>query len=222
MKILIKFPTRNRKEKFFDTLQKYYDFATDKNNLLFLITLDSDDESMNNEETINHLNKFKNLKYVFGYSISKIDAVNRDLNQLDVEWDILLLASDDMIPIQLGYDEVIRDKMKKYYVNTDGVLWFNDGFQKNKLNTLCILGKKYYERFNYIYYPEYKSTWCDNEFMVVADKLGKQTYFDLVIIKHEHPDWGFGKTDNIHSLNYSNLKYDMDLYNNRKFNNFGL
>ena len=112
--------------------------------------------------------------------------------------------------------------MEEFYPNTDGVLWFNDGFQKDKLNTLCILGKKYYERFNYIYYPEYKSTWCDNEFMSVANILGKQTYFDEVIIKHEHPDWGYGINDDIHNANHKNLNFDRNLYNKRKLINFNL
>ena len=44
-----------------------------------------------------------------------------------------------------------------------------------------------YETFNYIYYPGYKSFFCDNEFMKVAYKLNRQTYIHDVIIKHEHP-----------------------------------
>ena len=175
---------------------------------------------MNTPEVIEKLKNFKNLDFVFGESLNKIDAVNRDI--VDGDWDIILLASDDMIPEQLGYDDIIRNNMKKYFPNTDGVLWFNDGFQKENLNTLCILGKKYYKRFNYIYYPEYKSTWCDNEFMDVANLLGKQKYFANVIIRHEHPDWGFGNVDKIHQLNHSNLNYDINLYKNRKNFKFGL
>ena len=220
MKILIKFPTRNRKEKFFQVLQKYYDYALDKNNIQFLITLDNDDTSMNTTEVIEKLKKFKNLDFVLGDSLNKIHAVNRDI--VDGDWDIILLASDDMIPEQLGYDDIIRNNMKKHFPNTDGVLWFNDGFQGDKLNTLCILGKKYYKRFNYIYHPEYKSTWCDNEFMDVANLLKKQKYFDNVIIRHKHPDWGFGQRDEIHSLNTNNLNWDYNLYHQRKKNHFDL
>jgi len=220
MKILIKFPTRNRREKFFEVLQKYYDFALDKKNIEFLITLDEDDESMNNDNVRKKLKTFENLKFVYGNSLNKISAVNRDITEDN--WDIILLASDDMIPNQLGYDDVIRSKMKENYSDTDGVLWFNDGYQGNKLNTLCILGKKYYKRFNYIYHPEYKSTWCDNEFMDVANILKRQKYFDVVIIKHEHPDWGFGQRDEIHSLNSNNLSWDYNLYHQRKKINFGL
>jgi hypothetical protein len=138
------------------------------------------------------------------------------------DWDIFLLASDDMIPKVKGYDNIIRNKMKEFYPDTDGILWFNDGHQENRLNTLCILGKKYYDRFGYIYYPEYKSVWCDNEFMMVGDLLEKQTYFDEVIIEHEHPDWGYGKRDTIHRTNSENESHDRNLFTTRKNNNFYL
>ena len=219
MKILIKFPTRGRKNKFFNVLKKYQTFLYDINNVTFLISIDEDDADMNNSDSLEILSTFKNCKVIVGESNSKIHAVNRDIDK-DGDWDIILLASDDMIPQVKGYDQIIINKMLENYPDTDGVLWFNDGYQGNKLNTLCILGKKYYERFNYIYYPEYKSTWCDNEFMLVGNLLKKQKYFPMVIIKHEHPDWGYGKHDIIHHKNHSDLSFDMNLFKDRQSKNF--
>ena len=221
MKLLIKFPTRNRIDKFFKSLDLYYSMCDDINNIVFMITLDTDDKLMNNQVVINKLKTYKNLLYFFGSSSGKISAVNRDMENFN-EWDILLLASDDMIPIHQGYDTVIVEKMKELYPDTDGVLWFNDGFQGKKLNTLSIMGKKYYERFNYIYNPEYLSVWSDVEFMDVANILGKQTYFDFTIIKHEHPDWGYGSRDKVHELNSYHNSIDEQVYYRRKNINFNL
>lgn len=220
MRLLIKFPTRGRKEKFFSVLDKYYSHLSDLDNTTFLISLDKDDTQMNNTEVDNKLKGYKNLKYFYGISKNKVEAVNRDINKVN-DWDIVLLASDDMIPQVEGYDEVIRNEMSKTYSDTDGVLWFNDGNRKD-LNTLCILGKKYYKRFNYIYNPEYKSTWCDNEFTEVGNILKKQKFIDQIIIKHEHPDWGFGGRDEIHRLNLENENYDKSVYFKNKVMNFGL
>jgi hypothetical protein len=220
MKLLIKFPTRGRKEKFFSVLDKYYSNLSDLDNTTFLISLDKDDTQMNNNEVVNKLKTYKNLKYFYGSSKNKVEAVNRDINKVN-DWDIVLLASDDMIPQIEGYDELIRNEMLKTYSDTDGVLWFNDGNRKD-LNTLCILGKKYYKRFNYIYNPEYKSTWCDNEFTEVGNILKKQKFIDQIIIKHEHPDWGFGSRDDIHRLNLENENYDKSVYLKNKVTNFGL
>ena len=170
MKILVKFPTRGRPEQFIATLDKYIEYATGE--LEFVITCDTNDATMNNPEMIAKLNSYANLTYTFGESKNKIHAVNKDMENR--EFDILLLASDDMVPQIKGYDNIIRDNMMFNYVDTDGVLWFNDGYQGKKLNTLCILGKKYYDRFNYIYNPEYKSVWSDNEFMTIGNLLNKQ------------------------------------------------
>ena len=221
MKLLIKFPTRNRKSKFFTVLEQYQNLCEDIENTFFLITLDNDDEEMNSPEVTDIFSTFKNVKYVYGDSTSKIHAINRDL-ETENEWDIVLLASDDMTPKVKGYDNIIRNKMKEHYPDTDGILWFNDGHQGTTLNTLCILGKKYYKRFNYIYYPEYKSMWSDNEFMLVGNILEKQTYFDEVIIEHEHPDWGFGGKDSIHIKNVENETHDKNLFLNRQSNKFYL
>jgi len=185
MKILVKFPTRGRPEKFLDTLQKYIDLAQDKNGMFFMVTLDSDDETATPEFIENIKMKCSNVQVDVGISGTKIKAVNRDMEKAP-HYDILLLASDDMIPVVPGYDKIIRNNMIKYYPDTDGVLWFNDGIQGNKLNTLCILGRKYYNRFGYIYYPEYKSFYCDDEFTYIANQLRRQTYFDQIIIKHDH------------------------------------
>ena len=221
MKLLIKFPTRNRKNKFFKVLRQYQNLCEDLDNTYFLITLDNDDESMNPSDVEDIFNTFKNIKVVYGTSNSKIHAVNRDIELVN-DWDIVLLASDDMTPKVKGYDNIIRNKMKELYSDTDGILWFNDGHMGNKLNTLCILGKKYYDRFGYIYHPEYKSVWSDNEFMLVGNLLGKQTYFEQVIIEHEHPDWGYGSRDEIHQNNSKNENQDKLLFTKRKDNNFYL
>lgn len=219
MKLLIKFPTRGRSNKFLNVLKKYYDFLDDKTTPI-IVTCDNNDPDMNQPHVKEVVSQYDNVKLCFGDSKSKIDAVNYDLEGVD--FDIILLASDDMTPIVKGYDAIIREKMVKHYPDTDGILWFNDGYQGRKLNTLCILGKKYYDRFGYIYNPQYISVWSDNEFMDVGNILGKQTYFDEVIIKHEHPDWGFGGRDEIHSLNSKHERHDRELYNKRKMNNFGV
>jgi hypothetical protein len=221
MNLLIKFPTRGRNFKFFNTLDKYYKLLSNEREVKFLITIDEDDDTMNNSTSLELLSNYHNLTYVIGKSVSKIHAVNRDLENFS-DWDVVLLASDDMIPVTQGYDDIILSQMEKRYSDTDGILFFNDGYQQSKLNTLCILGKKYYDRFGYIYHPEYKSCWSDNEFMEVGYLLDRQTYIPQVIIKHEHPDWGFGGSDNVHRQNQINYMYDLNVYNRHKSNNFGV
>jgi hypothetical protein len=223
LKILIKFPTRGRPDKFLRVLNLYYTKATNKENLAFLISCDEDDKSMNNPEMIKKLEIAKkkiNLFYFFGNSKTKIEAVNADMDKID-GWDILLLASDDMIPVVDGYDEIIRNDMYYYHRNMDGVLWYNDGGQ-NKINTLSILGNRYYKRFNYIYHPDYTSLWCDNEFTDVSVFLGKVYKSDQTIIEHVHPAFNKTNFDELYVKNESFFNHDKAVYERRSQKNFDL
>lgn len=222
--ILFKLPSRERPDRVFEVLDATMNNLSENKNFLFLLTLDENDLTMNNPDIIKKLNEYPNMNLIFGQSKSKIDAVNRDLNDFNEEWDILVLLSDDMVPILKGFDEIIREKYQNYFPDFDGVTWFSDGFQKNRINTLCILGKKYYKRFNYIYHPSYKSLFSDNEFTEVANRLGKQIYFDQVIIEHRHFSIGDNRQryDSLYRKNDSYMNEDGINYSNRLKKNFDL
>ena len=222
MSLLIKFPTRDRPKKFLEVLDLYYKNLNNIDLTTFCVSIDEDDLSMNNEDVLSVLDTYENMEIFIGNSKTKIEAVNCDIGEIE-DWDIVLLASDDMIPLIKGYDDLIRENMEKYYPDTDGVLWFFDGNRRD-LNTLCILGKKYYDRFGYIYHPGYKSFYCDDEFTKVANKLKKQTFIEQVIIRHEHPDIPQfrDRFDESYAKNSRYYPIDYNFFQLRQKNNFGL
>lgn len=209
--VLIKFPTRERPNQFFNVLnksQKLRGLTTTK----YLITLDTNDASMNCKQSKDVMNMWGNLKYYFGESNNKIEAVNRDMEHSG-EWDIILLLSDDMLPVVHGYDKIITELFKKYFPDTDGVLWINDGHTGRKLNTLVCMGRKYFERFNFIYNPVYKSLFADNEFTDISVKLNKVYYHDQVLIEHRHPMNVKGvQSDSLYRRNDAHFFTDRKLY----------
>lgn len=186
----------------------------------FLCTFDTNDGSMNNEGVWSALDQWGNLGYVFGDSTGKIDAINRDMDKA-VDWDVLLLLSDDMHPTVFGYDKIICDEMRRSFPDRDGVLWLNDGHTGRKLNTIVCMGRKYYDRFGYIYHPSYKSLFADNEFTDVSVRLGRVQYIQRVIIEHRHPMniRGVGM-DDLYRRNDALFHEDRRLYFYRKKNNF--
>jgi hypothetical protein len=101
MKILIKYPSRNRKEKFYDTLNKMKAMANNLNDIIFHFTIDDDEVQMYFVETLG------------GKSNNKIHAVNRDVPESD--WDILVVMSDDMVCITHGWDDIIRQDMNENF-----------------------------------------------------------------------------------------------------------
>ena len=52
LKLLIKFPTRGRPDKFFAVLDQYIKKANNLEKIAFLISCDADDASMNNSKII--------------------------------------------------------------------------------------------------------------------------------------------------------------------------
>ena len=217
--ILIKFPSRSRPEKLVDTFQKYISLASNTSLISVLISLDKDDSTVSTELIQRLKSIHPSTQVHVGEPCGKIGAINRDMEEAG-PYDILLLASDDMIPVQYGYDKLIRNHMKNYYPDLDGVLWYNDGFKGPLLNTLCILGKTYYNRFGYIYHSSYKSLYCDNEFMDVAKRLGKQTYIDHVIIKHEHPLATGQERDALYQVNQTFVQTDFHNFLDRRSKGF--
>lgn len=226
--LLMKVSSRERPSILLETVRQYIEKANDTKNIVWLFTFDKDDKSCTSVDFSNKLLELiqvteqgsKSL-VVHGKSESKIHAINRDINNehFKSDWDILVCASDDQRPIFNGWDNEIRNAMPD---SLEASLWFNDGVQ-SRINTMEILGKNYYNRFGYIYYPEYKSFFSDNESTLVAQKLGKQIKFNKCIIKHEHyAANGAVQFDSLYEKNNKHWKHDEDLYNSRLNINFGL
>lgn len=157
----------------------------------------------------------QHIEVRFGTSNNKIDAINRDIEGIErfIDYHLILNISDDQRPVVQGYDDIIRAAMPDHL---DASLWFNDGSTQDVINTQEILGRKYYERFNYIYYPGYKSFFCDNLSTLIAQHLGKCIKSDQCIIKHLHPQWepnGPIKQDDLYRKNNLHWNHDQQLFN---------
>ena len=218
MKILYKYPTRQRPDKFIACLDTYYRMMSG-GDYEFIVTLDSDDVTMQDSLVRDYMSKKKNLRAFVGDNRTKIQAMNADIDKCDA-WDVLVLVQDDMIPQVRHFDDIIRQHMLREYPDTDGVLWFFDGYNRN-LNTSCIIGKKYYNRFGYIYHPSYVTAYCDNEFTEIATALKRQTYVDSTIIRHLHPINDSTTTwDSLYQRNHEPLALDKENYMRRKSSGF--
>lgn len=198
MKILVQFPTFLRKSKFLSCIKQYDQMSSNNNEIFFNINCDYDDLSMNSTSAkLDINNAIKKNKYRINYirNSNKINAINANIN---IDFDVVLCASDDMIPVENGWDKYISLNMNKYFPNFDGALHFNDGYAGKNLITLSILGRNLYNYFGYIYHPDYKSLYCDNEFTEVVYSINKVKYIDDIIIKHEH----YSRENNINSGDY--------------------
>lgn len=221
-RILIKIPTKSRPEQLLKNLDSYYKKLSGNTDCHFLISCNSDDESMNNPTIIDRLSNYPHLSVRFGDIKNKIDAYNKNIEEFIGSFDILVVASDDMLPIKYGYDQIIAEYMIKFFPDFDGTLHFFDGHVAQETNTMPIIGKKYYDRFGYIYYPEYQSMYCDNEFTLVAKILKKEKYINELIIEHLAPAWGKAYSDELYQHNNAMISDDATLFKSRQARFFDL
>lgn len=206
MNILVKLPSRERPDRLKTSVLAMKE--RQKHFCAYHFALDDDDDS-NDRVWIASQGTTAS-----GPRVNKVEAINRGLDCYG-PWDILVLASDDMVCQVKEWDEIIRDDMRAHFPDTDGCLWYPDGHQ-DRLCTLPVMGRKYYERFGYIYHPSYKSLWCDNEQHDVAQAAGKLWRSDQVLFKHMHPAWGTAKTDALYRTNEALDHVDRTNYHARK------
>jgi hypothetical protein len=223
MNILLKCPTRSRPQKVLATLGKYIQLAKQKHKLGIAVSCDEDDTSMTRnlvkEELERTMKTVAWSRVFYGSNKSKIQACNANMSEIDYAWDIVVLVSDDMIPQIMGWDDVIRSHMMSRFPDTNGILWFNDGHQGDKLNTLSIYGRRMYEEFGYLYQPDYKSLFCDTELTdrCRTDLKDRCLYVPYCIIRHEHPGTGYAQNnDALYQHNNRFWWEDMMTYIRRK------
>lgn len=220
-KILIKFPSRERPQKFRDCIANILDTVQKPENILIVATLDSDDSTMEWAKTFDK----PFFKAIYGNSTNKIHAVNRDMSKISYDWNYCLVMSDDMKFISKGWDRIIDHYFNMF---SDGkerelILHFpTDNQHGDRIITMPIFNKQWYNRFGYIYHPSYISLFCDDEQTIVSKITGSYRKVNEQIAKHLHPIYTGEKQDKLMLKTQSYNDIDQSNFELRKSINFGL
>lgn len=214
-RILVRMPTRGRPRQALDALAKYRAMAGWP--IQIEAVIDEDDATMLASPVLQRLNALGCVITV-GRHGSKVAAVNGGRLH---EWDILVLASDDMIPVVDGYAKRIVEAMTANWPHLDGALHFDDGYQRANCYTLPIIGRRLYEQYDAcIYHPAYKSLWCDVEQTETLKAAGRLTYIDDCIIEHRHPAAGKASKDALYERNDALWTADEETFRARQRRGF--
>ena len=160
MNLLVQFPTLARAEKFLKVLDMYVTTCSTWNKIFFNINCDSEDETMTDpyvQERVKYiLNKRHETDGVINYDqgTDKISAINSNIK--GKSFDIVICASDDMVPKVYSWDQKIATAMKEHFPDLDGCVHFNDGNTNGKLITFSILGKALNDRDWETYHQKHK------------------------------------------------------------------
>lgn len=209
MKILVHFPTRGRREQATKTVEYYMKRCHDIYSVSYFFACNDEGDLPIHARA---------LPPPSGYTIqpfrSKIAAYNAI--PLDIEWDIVVAASDDMWCVQPGWDSIIREAMQAHFPSLDGCLWFSDGRQ-DRICTMSVMGRRAYEADGYIYHPDYLSFFCDNEWSETWNARGKLYADPRCLFRNEHPAWGgVMPNDATYKKNDKAWQHDKQLYHERK------
>lgn len=144
-----------------------------------IVSIDSDDPNKWEYHSLYKNTGYDNVTVIENPNRSAVDAVNVAAAQST--GDILIVVSDDFACPQLWALVLEKNIGKK----RDFLLKVNDGIQKY-IVTLPIMDRTYYNRFRYIYHPDFLHMFCDTELTHVADALRKLVVRNDLHFKHNH------------------------------------
>ena len=130
--------------------------------------------------------------------------------------DLIVVMSDDF-GCPEHWDKLLIERVKQ----DQQVLHVFDTIQRD-IVTLPIMTRSYYNRFGYVYHPQYFSMFCDNDLTECAKRTG--AYTDCRDLTFEHRHWVNGKAvkDKTYEREESGWAVGEKLFKRRKLINFGL
>ena len=222
-RIVFKFASRERPERFYNAIMNLYETCQDANHYIIFAILDNDDPTLPRYKEIIEKLDLPFLRVNYGLSTSKIDATNRLIPE-DIEYDLIINWSDDMKAMVFGFDALIKQYFYSVFPEGDGLLHMSDGDAKSAVPVLYIADKKYFLRDGYIYHPSYISLWADNESMDVAKLRGRYHFVGEIIYHHLNPAYGHLERDAMFDRQQAGHVWVQDElnYHTRKARNFDL
>lgn len=175
----------------------------------YILSIDSDDP-----EKALYYHLFLGRRVIHKDNRSAIDAINNAAKE--TIGDIIVVMSDDFDCPPQWATALLRLTEGK----TDWIAKTPDGIQ-SWIITLPIMDRVYYQRFGYIYYPEFRHLFSDTEMTCVADLLQRKISLDIQF-KHNHYSTGATKKDSVSERADSTWGQGEALFIERARKNFDL
>lgn len=203
MKISILHPSRHRPTQMLITRAKWLTNANNPESIEYLFSFDTDDETIPEWVT-----------GIRGDNRTAIEAINRAAQVC--MGDLIVVVSDDM-DCEPGWDTALLAELDG---REDFVVKTVDLIQKT-LVTLPIIDRVWYERFGYVYNPEYSHMGADVELTAVAIITGRLLYSNLVF-RHLHYSTGATLKDAVNEKNDLTYAQGDEVLARHRAVNFGI
>lgn len=102
----------------------------------------------------------------------------------DSFFDVLIISDDTVVPAKTGYDKSVHDLMVQHFPDLDGIISFKSIKNDSTQSPVIAIGRKFYEKFGYIYHPHYKTSVAKKELLETATVLGKLLISDIDLFEN--------------------------------------
>lgn len=177
MKISLLHPSRSRPAKSWQTVNDWVNRAGCE--IEVIVSLDTDDPTLPEYEKLYG----QRFKVIVNKNRSAVDAMNQAAQHSTGD---LIVAGSDDFACPRNWALILQKHCKNW---KDFVLKVNDGVQEY-IVTLPIMDRTYYNRFGYIYHPDYLHMFCDTEITHVADVLRRLQFRNDILFRHNHKKEG--------------------------------
>lgn len=182
MKFSLVHPTRNRLERCEDAIKNWTNnfISSSGDTYEYILSCDISDSK---------LDEYKALSKKYGANITIndntccVEAVNSGGRV--ASGDIIILVSDDF---QSFYGWNIA--LSRYYIKDTPQIFQVDDGNTDEIITIPIMTMEAYKMLGYIYYPEYRSMYADNDLRFEAERLN--ILVDATLLKFPHLHWSNG------------------------------
>lgn len=143
-----------------------------------------------------------------------VEAVNKIA--AETTGDVIIVAADDVVPCQ-GYDSIIQNAFERHYPNYDGVLKANDMIHAiaEESNTHPVIGRNYYKKVGYVYYPAYFALFADTDFARTSLLANRVKMIPTLVLEHWHHTAGKTPRDYTHEKPLSHNECGERIFNQR-------
>lgn len=181
MTVSLLHPSRSRITKSVATTIKWLSKAGDCQ-VELIVSIDEDDPQLRD-----YVDFYTPEQIIINQNRSAVDAINNAAKQ--ATGNIMIVLSDDTDCCDNWGELILQVTHGKH----DFVLRVDDGFfqgvpgTQEWIITCPILDRQYYERFGYVYHPDYLHQFCDTEFSNIAYCLNKVIRTTDIVFRHLHP-----------------------------------
>ncbi len=222
MKIVFLLPSKSRPTKFFNTVENIIENCVTEDYEIISVC-DESDETMNNQDVRLKISEYPKLTVYYHETEGKISAINTCVQHIPDDASIIVLLADDIFITEKGFDVHIEEDMKQFFPDgKKGLINYPDQIVGDRQITMPVMSKSLIDYFGYIYNPNYRAVFCDNEQLAVVKQLGYYKFVNKRLYEHRHTIWGLSANDDLNRYNESFYHTDKETFFKRQKNNFDL